>query len=63
MIITWVGAALATTNWLVATVVVPAIVAAYCLRISAEERMLREAFGEAYLQYRVHTWKLIPFLF
>jgi len=32
-------------------------------RISIEERMLVEEFGEEYKQYRERTWKLFPFLF
>jgi protein-S-isoprenylcysteine O-methyltransferase len=63
MILTWVGAALATANWLAIAVIVLVIIAAYYFRIGAEERMLRDTFGEAYAQYRARTWKLIPFLF
>jgi protein-S-isoprenylcysteine O-methyltransferase Ste14 len=32
-------------------------------RISLEERMLIEEFGEEYKQYRERTWKLFPYLF
>ncbi len=32
-------------------------------RISLEERMLVEEFGEAYKQYRERTWKLFPFIY
>jgi protein-S-isoprenylcysteine O-methyltransferase Ste14 len=32
-------------------------------RISIEERMLIEEFGEEYKQYKEHTWKLFPYLF
>jgi protein-S-isoprenylcysteine O-methyltransferase len=62
-IVMWAGAALATSNWLVAAVIVPLMFAAYCFRIAAEEQMLREAFGEEYARYRGRTWRLIPFLF
>jgi protein-S-isoprenylcysteine O-methyltransferase len=62
-IVMWAGAALATSNGLVAAVIVPLMFAAYCFRIGAEEQMLREAFGEEYAQYQERTWRLIPFLY
>src|SRR5262249_8687789 len=54
---------LATSNWLVAAVIVPLMLAAYGFRIGAEEQMLRDAFGEEYARYRGRTWRLIPFLY
>lgn len=32
-------------------------------RIADEERLFTEAFGEEYKQYKVRTWKLLPFLY
>jgi protein-S-isoprenylcysteine O-methyltransferase Ste14 len=59
----WVGAALATSNWLVVVLIVPVMLAAYGFRIGAEERMLLGLFGDQYEQYRRRTWRLIPLLF
>jgi protein-S-isoprenylcysteine O-methyltransferase len=63
MLLMWAGAGLATFNWLVIVLIVPVMLAAYCLRIAAEERMLRDRFGAEYELYRQKTWKLLPFLF
>jgi protein-S-isoprenylcysteine O-methyltransferase Ste14 len=35
----------------------------FAYRISLEERMLVEEFGEEYKQYQKHTWKLFPFIY
>lgn len=49
-------------NWLVALITAVLLVAVYCYRISAEERMLDEHFGDAYLKYKARTWRLVPFV-
>ena len=59
----WIGAGLATGNWIVAGGIALAIVFAYRARIRAEETMLLANFGQAYKDYSRQTWKLIPFLF
>ena len=61
-ILLWVGAGLATVNWIVAVLVTFTFVAAYRYRINAEERMLVASFGEQYAAYKEHTWRLIPFI-
>jgi hypothetical protein len=35
---------------------------AYFFRISAEETTLENIFGAAYRQYRLRTWRLVPFV-
>ncbi|UGX86484.1 protein-S-isoprenylcysteine O-methyltransferase [Phyllobacterium meliloti] len=35
----------------------------FFLRIGAEERMMEEAFGEEYRQYRARTWRVLPFVY
>jgi protein-S-isoprenylcysteine O-methyltransferase len=62
-VLMWTGAGLATSNWLALVLIVSVMLAAYCFRIGAEERMLLGMFGEEYQEYRRKTWKLIPFLF
>jgi protein-S-isoprenylcysteine O-methyltransferase Ste14 len=32
-------------------------------RIHDEEKLLQEAFGEAYQQYQARTWRLLPFIY
>ena len=60
-ILVWTGSRLAV-NWLVALITAVLLVAVYCYRISAEERMLDEHFGDAYLKYKARTWRLVPFV-
>jgi protein-S-isoprenylcysteine O-methyltransferase Ste14 len=62
-ILMWVGAGLATTNWIAVAVTVSVMIAAYYYRILAEENLLKAAAGKEYSEYKGHTWKPIPFLF
>ncbi len=62
VILLWVGAGLATVNWIAAALVTLTFVAAYRYRINAEERMLVASFGEQYVAYKEHTWRLLPFV-
>jgi protein-S-isoprenylcysteine O-methyltransferase len=60
-ILVWTGSRLAV-NWLIAVLTAVLLLAVYCYRISAEEHMLEEHFGEAYLSYETRTWRLVPLL-
>jgi protein-S-isoprenylcysteine O-methyltransferase len=59
----WVGAALAFNSWVAAVIVASLMPLAYGWRIQAEERMLTDHFGEAYLSYAARTSRLIPGLY
>ncbi len=59
----WIGAGLATTNWIAAAVITLMMLAVYDYRIRSEEAMLEAAFGEEYCQYAAHTWKLVPLVY
>jgi len=59
----WVGAGLATTNWIVVILAVVLMSAAYYYRIRVEEEMLMVTLGAEYLEYKARTWRLIPFVF
>jgi protein-S-isoprenylcysteine O-methyltransferase Ste14 len=58
----WIGAGLATANWIVAGGITITLVFAYRSRIQAEETMLLATFGQAYKDYSQRTWKLIPYI-
>jgi len=62
VILLWVGAGLATVNWIVAVLVTFTFIVAYRYRINVEERMLMASFGEEYAAYKEHTWRLIPLI-
>jgi protein-S-isoprenylcysteine O-methyltransferase Ste14 len=47
----WVGAGLATRNWIVLLVIVVITVIAYTYRVQAEEAMLIQAFDEEFISY------------
>ena len=59
----WVGAGLATTNWIAFVLAVVVMFAAYYYRIQAEEQMLMTSMTQDYREYESRTWKLIPFVF
>ena len=59
MILTWVGVAAATVNWIVLLVVLAVILSAYHYRIQNEEEMLLSTLP-GYAEYRSATWRLIP---
>jgi protein-S-isoprenylcysteine O-methyltransferase Ste14 len=59
----WIGASTASGNLLSVAAVVILLGIAYTMRIRAEERMLIEALGAPYEQYRRRTSRLVPFVF
>ena len=61
-ILMWTGIATATANWVVIVIVLSVMVAAYYNRIENEEKMLISTINE-YINYRSHTWRLIPFIY
>lgn len=56
----WVGLILAFPHWSVLAVFLLYVVPSYLNYIHAEERMLIDHFGEAYLAYQRRTGKLCP---
>ena len=57
------GSGIATSNVIGTVVIIGVLLPAFVRRIAVEERMLREAFGQEYVEYSGNTWKLIPFVF
>jgi protein-S-isoprenylcysteine O-methyltransferase Ste14 len=62
-LLAWTGYALGNGNWINAILAAVLLLAAYSWRISAEEKLLKEAFGPRYVQYSEHTNRLVPFLY
>jgi protein-S-isoprenylcysteine O-methyltransferase Ste14 len=58
-----VGAGLAVTNWIVLMVVSVIACSSRAFRIGAEEKMLKERFGQEYQTYVDKTFKLVPFVY
>lgn len=59
----WIGAAASSCNLLSLVAVGALLAVAYTYRIAVEERMLLGALGDAYRDYRRHSWRLVPFVF
>ncbi len=59
----WAGAGFATTNWIIGMALLVTMVLVYHYRIQAEEAMLVDRLGEAYIQYKARTWRLIPLVY
>lgn len=62
-LLVWIGYSLGLGSWPAALVVTALLVAAYTWRIAAEERLLLDAFGPVYGEYRDRTKRLIPFVY
>lgn len=60
-ILVWAGSRLAV-NWLVAATTSLVLLLVYAYRISAEEQMLVDHFGDEYRAYKARTWRLVPFI-
>jgi protein-S-isoprenylcysteine O-methyltransferase Ste14 len=59
----WLGAGIATANWIAALIIIVPMSVAYWYRMQAEELMLAATFPQEYPAYTRHTWRLIPFLY
>ena len=59
----WLGAGMATSNWIVPMSFTIPMMGVYWYRMQAEEAMLAEAFPKEYPGYANQTWRLIPFLY
>ena len=54
------GLALSFGYWATAIMIVVPVISAYLWRIAKEERILADAFGIAYQEYRNCTYRLVP---
>ena len=59
----WLGAGIATSNWITLTAISFPLLGSYWYRIQAEEAMLADVFAQEYQGYASHTWRLIPFIY
>ncbi len=62
-LLVWIGAGLASTNWIVLLGITLICCLSYLYRIRSEEAMLKARFGEEYERYIRHTRRLIPYVF
>jgi protein-S-isoprenylcysteine O-methyltransferase Ste14 len=60
---TWVGAAIASTSFVGVVAITVVLLFAYARRIGAEEAMLVEKLGSTYVDYQRSSWRLVPFVF
>lgn len=61
-LLTWAGGAAASHNLPVLILVLAILGWAYARRIRAEEAMLVDSLGTAYIDYQQKSWRLVPFL-
>lgn len=62
LILITVGAALVFSSVLGVLAALALLGGATFVRIREEERVLREAFGQAYADYSARTWRLVPYV-
>jgi protein-S-isoprenylcysteine O-methyltransferase Ste14 len=60
MVLIYLGIALSLGSWVGAAAALAMMLSATLYRISIEEKVLAEAFGDEYREYMNHTWKLFP---
>jgi protein-S-isoprenylcysteine O-methyltransferase Ste14 len=58
----WLGAILATRNWITLVAVGVSVISVYLYRIATEERMLASALGGDYQSYMADTKRVIPWV-
>jgi protein-S-isoprenylcysteine O-methyltransferase Ste14 len=59
----WIGAGIASSNWITIISTSLPMMGAYWYRIRVEEEMLETVFPQEYQSYARHTSKLIPFIY
>jgi protein-S-isoprenylcysteine O-methyltransferase len=62
-LLVWTGYCLGIGNWIAFVIVAALMLLAYTWRITSEETMLVDHFGDAYRDYQTSTARLIPFLY
>ena len=63
VLLMWLGAGLALENWIALVTIAFVFAWAYRRRMNAEEAMLLARLGDAYREYRRHTWRVVPFVY
>ena len=63
LIMIWIGASVASNNWLIFVFVTLASILVYHYRMESEEQKLILAFGESNINYKKRTWRLVPWLY
>jgi protein-S-isoprenylcysteine O-methyltransferase Ste14 len=62
-LISFIGFGLSLNNWLSLITVFVLVTIALMYRIRVEEKILTAQFGSEYLEYKKHTWYLIPWIY
>ncbi len=62
-LIIFAGTALGLSNWLSVVLMMTSVMLGYSYRMGAEERFMREHFGDAYAGYQKRTKRLIPMVY
>jgi len=62
-LLSFIGFGIALNNWISLAVVVIPVFWSFTRRITVEEKVLTEQFGEAYTAYQKRTKRLIPFVY
>jgi protein-S-isoprenylcysteine O-methyltransferase Ste14 len=60
MVLMYAGLGLALGSWVGAAGALALMLGATMYRISVEETLLVHTFGDAYCDYKTHTWRLFP---
>ena len=61
-LIIFLGVSVSLSNWLSITAMMIPVLAGYINRIFVEEKFMEKVMGQKYLDYKVRTWRLIPWV-
>ncbi|ANH84069.1 hypothetical protein A8C56_19585 [Niabella ginsenosidivorans] len=62
-LLSFMGFGISLNNGVALVVVITAVGLAFYNRIRIEEKLLMKHFGQQYIAYMKHTWRLVPFIF
>lgn len=62
-LLSFLGLGLVFNNWLTIAIIFIPVCASFLYRISIEEKVLSEAFGNDYTDYMKRSWKLLPWVY
>jgi protein-S-isoprenylcysteine O-methyltransferase Ste14 len=62
-LLSFIGFGISLNNWLSLTTVVILVMISFLYRITVEEKILIDQFGNEYLEYKRNTYRLIPWIY
>lgn len=62
-LLSFIGFGVSLNNWAALSLITVALTAVFVYRVRVEEKVLTEQFGAEYMEYKKHTYAMIPFIY